>query len=348
MSPSPETGGDSVEEAAVPDRFDAVATPPLVRTGRVRDHDTQVKGGIFRSELSRLIRPDHLLEDLRSMEEELGPRAAAVNRRLEIPVLLTALAVFPMFLLELAASDGWPVAAAAVVNWLIWAAFTVEFVLLFSLTHHRAAYLRRAWLHLSVIPFAFPMLMDVSSGSGLEGVFRFLRFVVLVVVFVHSCMTLFRLMKHLFFDLLAVVRHPRTFVLRPLLRMRGLGLVVLVFCGLAVVAGLIHSVFEERHPIDGMWWALVTLTTVGYGDITPVTVGGRITGAVLMLSGIGVLAFTTASVAAFFVEGDHKEELHEEVQSVNQRLDATNERLDRIEELLSSGMSPTVTTDPDD
>lgn len=282
------------------------------------------------------------------MEEELGPRASAVNRRLEVPVLLTALAVFPMFLLELTTTDGWPVAAAVVINWLIWVAFTVEFVLLFSLTHHRAAYLRRAWLHLSVIPFAFPLLIDVFSGSGLEGVFRILRFIVLVVVFVRSCVTLFRLMKHLFFDLLAAVRHPRAFVLRPLLRVPGLGLVILLFCGLAVVAGFIHSVFEDRHPIEGMWWALVTLTTVGYGDITPVTLGGRITGAVLMLSGIGVLAFTTASVAAFFVEGDYKKELHEEVQSVNQRLDSTNERLDRIEELLLSRMSPTVTTEPND
>ena len=270
------------------------------------------------------------------MEEELGPRAAAVNRRLEVPVLLTALAVLPMFLLELTATDGWPVAAAAVINWLIWAAFTIEFVLLISLTHHRAAYLRRAWLHLSVIPFAFPLLMDVFSGSGLEGVFRTLRFIVLVVVFIHSCMTLFRLIKHFFFDLLAVARHPWVFVLGPLLKQRGLGMVMLLFCGLAVVAGFIHSVFEDRHPIEGMWWALVTLTTVGYGDIAPVTAGGRITGAILMLSGIGVLAFITASIAAHFVEGDHKRELQEEVLTVNKRLDAIDQRLDRMEELLSA------------
>ena len=40
---------------------------------------------------------------------------------------------------------------------------------------------------------------------------------------------------------------------------------------------------------DGLWWAVVTLTTVGYGDIQPVTVGGRILATVAMFAGIGVI-----------------------------------------------------------
>lgn len=281
-----------------------------------------------------MIRPDHLLEDLRSLEALLGPRAAAINRRLEIPVLVSALAVLPMFFIELVADDGSAPIAAVVINWLIWAVFTIEFLLLFSLAENRLAYLRRAWLHLLVVVFAFPLLPHVSSD--LEGVLRTLRFVVLVSVFFWSCATLYHLLKHLFFELVAVVRHPWIFVVRPLLKKRGLGLVVLVFFSLAVLAGLIHSVFEANSPIDGVWWALVTLTTVGYGDIAPVTAGGRITAAVLMLSGIGVLAFITASIAAYFVEGDNKRELHEEVKTVNRRLDGIDRRLDRMEDLLSA------------
>ena len=256
------------------------------------------------------------------MEALLGPRAAAVNRRLEVPVLVTALAVLPMFFVELVATEGWAPVAAVVINWLIWAVFTIEFVLLLTLAASRLAYLRRAWLHLLVVIFAFPLLLDISSGAMVEGTFRILRFVVLVAVFVQSSVHLYQLLKHLFFDLLAVVRHPWIFVVGPILRKRGLGLVVLVFIGLAVLAGLIHSLFEPQSPVEGVWWALVTLTTVGYGDIAPVTLGGRITAAVLMLSGIGVLAFITASIAAHFVEGDHKRELQQEVLSVNKRLDA--------------------------
>ena len=303
---------------------------------------TQVKRCIFRSELSPLIRPDHLLEDLRSIEALLGPRAAAVNRRLEVPVLVSALAVLPMFFIELVATEGWLPVVAVAINWLIWVVFTIEFVLLFSLTERRPAYLRKALLHFSVVIFAFPLLLNISPD--LEGAFRTLRFIVLMAAFVQSSVTLDKLLKHVFFDLLAVARHPWMFVIGPLLRKRGLGLVILIFFGLAVLAGLIHSLFETYSPIEGLWWALVTLTTVGYGDIAPVTLGGRITGAILMLSGIGVLAFITASIAAHFVEGDHKGELHEEVQTLNGRLDSIDHRLDRIEKLLSA-QDPTDSDD---
>ena len=267
------------------------------------------------------------------MEEVLTPRAAAANRKLEIPVLLTALAAFPMLLLELVAADGWPVSLAVILNWVIWAAVTMEVAVVTSLTDNRLTYLRKAWLYPLAILFAFPLLTEISASAGVAGTLRVLRVVVLMAVFGRSLLALNNLFKHVFFDLLAIARHPWIFILGPVLRRRGLGLVVFVFLLLAVAAGLVHALFEGHHPIDGMWWALVTLTTVGYGDIAPVTLGGRITGAALMLSGIGVLAFITASIAAYFVEGDYKKDLHEEVQSVN-------ERLDRIEKLLSSQTPP--------
>lgn len=53
---------------------------------------------------------------------------------------------------------------------------------------------------------------------------------------------------------------------------------------------------------DALWWAMTTVTTVGYGDLTPVTVQGRIVAVALMLVGISVLGTVTASIAAWFVE----------------------------------------------
>ncbi len=53
---------------------------------------------------------------------------------------------------------------------------------------------------------------------------------------------------------------------------------------------------------DSLWWAVVTSTTVGYGDISPGSFGGRIVGVLLMLSGIGFLGILTATVAGIFVE----------------------------------------------
>jgi len=116
---------------------------------------------------------------------------------------------------------------------------------------------------------------------------------------------------------------------------------MLMFCGFAVIMGLLHSAFEGHHPVEGLWWALVTLTTVGYGDISSVTAGGRITGALLMIAGIGTLAFITANVAAYFVEGDYKKELREEIQSLHRRLD-------HLEELLSSQATSREGPDPND
>ena len=52
----------------------------------------------------------------------------------------------------------------------------------------------------------------------------------------------------------------------------------------------------------GLWWAVQTVTTVGYGDIVPEHLSGRIIGAVLMLSGIGFLTVVTAVITAAFLE----------------------------------------------
>ncbi len=53
---------------------------------------------------------------------------------------------------------------------------------------------------------------------------------------------------------------------------------------------------------NALWWSIVTLTTVGYGDITPTTLGGRLIGIVIMIFGIGILGMLTATIASVFVE----------------------------------------------
>ncbi len=67
--------------------------------------------------------------------------------------------------------------------------------------------------------------------------------------------------------------------------------------------------YFENTPslMDALWWSFVTITTVGYGDVTPTTIGGRATGVIVMVFGIGLLGMFTATVASIFVEGKLKE-----------------------------------------
>ena len=58
---------------------------------------------------------------------------------------------------------------------------------------------------------------------------------------------------------------------------------------------------------DGIWWAVVTMGTVGYGDKYPVSFGGRIVGLMLIFSGVGLMSLVTATIASMFVEKKMKE-----------------------------------------
>jgi voltage-gated potassium channel len=74
-------------------------------------------------------------------------------------------------------------------------------------------------------------------------------------------------------------------------------LIILVVCG-----GTLGLAYFESVPLaSALWWTVVTITTVGYGDITPVTIGGRLIGTVTMLTGIGLLGILTAALASLMV-----------------------------------------------
>jgi voltage-gated potassium channel len=84
----------------------------------------------------------------------------------------------------------------------------------------------------------------------------------------------------------------------------------------------------------GLWWAVQTVTTVGYGDIVPHNVGGRAVAAVLMLIGIGFLTVVTAVITAAFLETVRRRLGDPAQVSLEEKLDDISARLDRLEAAL--------------
>ncbi|MDX6684353.1 MAG: voltage-gated potassium channel, partial [Baekduia sp.] len=78
---------------------------------------------------------------------------------------------------------------------------------------------------------------------------------------------------------------------------------------LALVSGVTVWLIDRRdfHTLgDGLWWSLVTLATVGYGDIVPHTAWGRIVGAVVIIVGVTFLSLLTATITSYFVSSDQE------------------------------------------
>ena len=83
---------------------------------------------------------------------------------------------------------------------------------------------------------------------------------------------------------------------------------------------------------DGIWWALVTITTVGYGDIAPLTTLGRLIAGTLMFVGLGLIATVTAIVSAKFVANYVDHHTNDDVLEKLEELEAEIEKLKSLEE----------------
>jgi voltage-gated potassium channel len=111
--------------------------------------------------------------------------------------------------------------------------------------------------------------------------------------------------------------------------------VVVVLLSAVLMRVLDHS--EYSNVWVAMWWALQTVTTVGYGDVTPKHVTGRIVGVAVMLEGIAFLTITTAVITSTFVaraESERADAADAGRSEVLERLDELKERFDRLEASL--------------
>ena len=104
-----------------------------------------------------------------------------------------------------------------------------------------------------------------------------------------------------------------------------------------------------QKPTDALWWAIVTISTVGYGDFYPVTLGGRLTASLMMIAGIGIFATLTGDLANRYLvsnqakavvgkggqvsiltrlEGESKEEFDKAYKDLSERLERIEQKFD--------------------
>ena len=237
--------------------------------------------------------------------------AAKVDRVTEIPMLLLAAAMIPVVLMPLVMSLSATLDIALfALNWFIWAAFAIELVVKTYLAPNRREYLVKHWYDvlIVVVPFLRPLrilALAMRLGSSWGRVFG------------------------------------RTGVVYAL---------VITIVAILAIAGAVtlleHDGGHSDTKIDGfataLWWAIVTVTTVGYGDITPVTLGGRALGVVLMIGGIGMFGIFTASVAALFVESN--DDTDPALATIGEELRALRLQITALEQRLAD---PAAQTGPD-
>jgi voltage-gated potassium channel len=103
----------------------------------------------------------------------------------------------------------------------------------------------------------------------------------------------------------------------------GVGLVIIAATIVASVEGGNGATINSFA--DALWWAVVTITTVGYGDMVPITLAGRAVAFVLMLGGIAFFSGMTANLASFLIKGkesnkDVMEHLSKEMEVLRKEL----------------------------
>jgi voltage-gated potassium channel len=109
--------------------------------------------------------------------------------------------------------------------------------------------------------------------------------------------------------------------------------------GVAALAGFVVTLIDrEDFPTfgDGVWWAIVTLATVGYGDIVPHTAWGRVVGSVVIIFGVTFLSFLTATVTSYFVTSQQERAAEREREAREAAADEAIALMHRLDERLTA------------
>lgn len=184
-----------------------------------------------------------------------------------------------------------PEPQGAILDWFVWGLFVIDYGTRLSLAEKKWEFIKRHPLDLiAIIP--------------LDQIFRAARLVRLVRVI--RLISILRRERGVFDKVLEKYKIDRIFIF----------IIALLFLS-TLAMRWVEPGFESYG--DSLWWAIVTTTTVGYGDIYPVTLPGRVIASFLMIVGIGMIGVVTGAVASFFT--NTKKELPIELEYLQKKVD---------------------------
>jgi len=193
----------------------------------------------------------------------------------------------------------------------LWVILLAEYLVRLVVSPDRRSYLKRRWVEPATV------VMPPLQGWHLIGLER-----------------------------MSILIHEGELRVEVILKHHSLFRVLIAAAGTLFLGAWLVLLFEDHaqgsnihnYP-DALWWAIVTVTTVGYGDRYPVTSGGRAVATVLMLVGIGLIGVLTATVASVFVKEHtdaNRQEYREGHADLGQRLSVISERLGDVERRLGA------------
>jgi voltage-gated potassium channel len=261
--------------------------------------------------------PSHIINLLIGLRGVAGDERPAARRwasHFELPMIL--LAIWILIEWYLSAKGIYPATLDRITNWGIWLFFVLETVVLASLVENKRRYLLGNWMNLLIIGAGVPLLW---GGGTYAAALRTLRLLLLFPLLLNTSATV-----------------------RKILTRNHLATTLLVALAFTLMSGLLIAGIDPsiESVWEGLWWAWVTVATVGYGDIVPQSVAGKVFGAVVILFGVGFFSLLTASFSAYFVSRGEIEIEEEEIEEIYRlkdivrRMEAMEQTLQRIEARL--------------
>jgi len=209
-------------------------------------------------------------------------KAKSVGKFFELLVLMALIVVFvQVFLFYSGHLD-----EANWVTHLVWFVFLFELAFNLVNVSDRSRYVKENWLNITIVCLAFPL---IEWGNDWALIIRSLRLVLFIRFFTSFARGFTKIINRNRF---------------------GQILVATVFMVLG--SGALFAYIEDRSLWDGVWYALVTITTVGYGDVVPFTESGRAFGIVLIVFGVVFFSLVTANISAFLI-GSEQQKLEKDI-----------------------------------